>query len=117
LNNTPQTISQILQEANQQDLYQNLIDQLNKDFNLSALAISIPSQISSNELVVQLLAIVDNLVHTNFEGFLSFLYRIDVSEQQVRSLPKEDFEQFKQEVSYLILKREWMKVWYRKKYS
>ncbi len=113
-----QTISQILQEAESQSLYKALILQLNKDFNLAGLTdIKVSENETPTTLQNTLFDIIEHLVRTNFEGFLAFLYRIDLSENQVKNLPKEDFNIFKTQVSFLILKRVWMKVWYRKKYS
>jgi len=47
---------------------------------------------------------------------LNLLYIIDVSEDQIKILDGFDRIQLAEQVSFLILKREWQKVWFRKFY-
>ncbi len=118
MNNNLQTINQILEEATKQSLYKTLIKQLNKDFNLAGLSeVHLSVQLTPKALQEELFTSIEHLIRTNFEGFLAFLYRIDLSEKQVKNLPKGDFKLFKSQVSFLILQREWKKIWLRNTYS
>jgi len=117
LNTVAQYINQLLIEAKDAELYTALIAQLNKDFILAGLSIGVENNLPPKELQQEVYTIVTHLINTNFEGFLSLLYRIDLSEEKIKSISKDDFDSYINQVSFLILKREWMKVWYRKKYS
>jgi hypothetical protein len=46
---------------------------------------------------------------------LNLLYIIDVSEEEVKKLDGSDISILSGQVSFLILKREWQKVWFRSK--
>ncbi|PHS10583.1 MAG: hypothetical protein COA88_02220 [Kordia sp.] len=110
-------INQLLDEALKEELYDSLIRQLNKDFVLANLECVI-SEVSTPEMLKQKLeAIVAELINSEFDSFLSLLYRVDLSEHKIRELSTENQDIYITSVSYLILKREWQKVWFRKNYS
>ena len=48
--------------------------------------------------------------------YLNLLYIVDVSEKQVKALDGNDTLKLAEDVSFLILRREWQKVWYKSKY-
>ena len=110
-------INQLLVEATTQELYTALIQQLNKDFLLANIDYIIAENSTPIELKQHLYLLIEKLINTQFDTFLSLLYRIDISENKIKHLPKENFEVYIATVSFLILKREWQKVWFRKKYS
>ena len=56
------------------------------------------------------------LIQNKFNEYLNLLYIIDVSEDQIKKLDGFDRIQLAEQVSFLILKREWQKVWFRKFY-
>jgi hypothetical protein len=110
-------INQLLKNAVDEDLYLSLIQQLNKDFILSNLEKNISESSTPTELKSELYAVIEELINSSFDTFLSLLYRVDLSENEIKHLPKENFETYIATVSFLILKREWQKVWFRKEYS
>ena len=59
---------------------------------------------------------VFKLIQDKFTDYLNLLYIIDVSEHQIKQLDGDDTVNLAEQVSFLILKREWQKVWYRHKY-
>ncbi|NQY28478.1 MAG: hypothetical protein HRT69_03295 [Flavobacteriaceae bacterium] len=110
-------INQLLEKALKEELYDSLIRQLNKDFVLANLECVI-SEVSTPEVLKQKLeAIVTELINNEFDSFLNLLYRVDLSEHKIRELSTENQDIYITSVSYLILKREWQKVWFRKNYS
>lgn len=113
---TPVNTDQLLAEAEGENLYVKLIEQLNKDFNLANEAVDFPLSSKPEELKIQLYEKVFRLIHFRFAEYLNLLYIIDVPEEQVRALDGSDIEELSKQVSFLILKREWMKVWFRNKY-
>jgi hypothetical protein len=106
----------LLQEATNETLYVNLIAQLNKDFNLANEAVDFPLSLSPDELKIQLHEKIYRLIQYKFAEYLNLLYIIDVSEEEIKKLDGSDLVVLAEEVAFLILKREWQKVWFRNKY-
>ena len=103
----------LLTEIEGVDLYAKLIEQLNKDFNLVGVEKCIHSDCSPQDLILQLQRITMQLINTNFDGYLNLLYRVDVSENEIKKLDGSDLEKMTEQVVYLLLKREWQKVWFK----
>jgi hypothetical protein len=113
---SPQNTDLLLQEAEAENLYLKLIEQINKDFNLANEGIDFPKSISPNELKIQLHEKTYRLIQFKFAEYLNLLYIIDVPEDQIKKLDGSDLVILAEEVAFLILKREWQKVWFRNKY-
>lgn len=107
----------LLQEATNETLYLNLITQLNKDFNLANEAIDFPKSITPDELKIQLHEKIYRLIQYKFAEYLNLLYIIDVSEDEIKKLDGSDLVILAEQVAFLVLKREWQKVWFRNKYK
>ena len=71
---------------------------------------------SPEELKIQLHEKIYRLIQYKFAEYLNLLYIIDVPEDQVKRLDGSDIMELSQQVAFLILKREWMKVWFRNRY-
>jgi hypothetical protein len=112
----PKNADLLLTEAEGENLYLKLIEQMNKDFNLANEGIDFPLSISPNELKIQLHEKIYRLIQYKFAEYLNLLYIIDVSEEQIKKLDGSDLVILAEQVSFLILKREWQKVWFRNKY-
>ncbi len=113
---TPVNADLLFQEAQNEALYLKLIEQINKDFNLANEGIDFPMSISPEELKIQLHEKIFRLIQYKFAEYLNLLYIIDVSEDQIKKLDGSDLVILSEEVAFLILKREWQKVWFRNKY-
>jgi len=112
----PATFDALITEANQLQLYKNLVEQLNKDFLLANINIDFHEDILPSSLKLILHETIFDLIQNKFTDYLNLLYIIDVSEKQIKSLDSEDTLSLSEQVSFLILKREWQKVWYRNNY-
>jgi len=113
----PQTFEALIAVANQQDLYTRLVHQLNKDFHLANIDIDLHEAILPTSLKIILQDALYQLIQKKFTDYLNLLYIIDVPESQIKALDGEDLLALAEAVSFLILKREWQKVWFRNKYS
>jgi len=113
----PATFNDLIEEAHQLELYHKLIFQLNKDFLLANIDLDFHEDILPTSLKLLLHETVYRLIQEKFTEYLNLLYIIDVSEKQVRALDGNDTLKLAEDVSFLILKREWQKVWFRNKYS
>lgn len=111
----PTSTDHLLTEAEKENLYLKLIEQLNKDFNFANEPVDFPLSTSPNELKIQLHEKVYRLIQYKFAEYLNLLYIIDVSEEEVKKLNGDDISELAGEVAFLILKREWQKVWFRNK--
>jgi hypothetical protein len=113
----PKNIDSLLVEAQAQTLYLKLIEQINKDFNLANEGIDFPMSISPEELKLQLHEKMYRMIQYKFAEYLNLLYIIDVSEDQIKKLDGSDLVILAEDVAFLVLKREWQKVWFRNHYS
>jgi len=112
----PTSTDELLHNATAENLYQNLILQLNKDFNFANEPVDFHPSTTPDELKVQLHEKIYRLIQYKFAEYLSLLYIVDVPEDQVKKLDGSDLMELSEQVSFLILKREWMKVWFRNRF-
>ncbi|EGV43702.1 hypothetical protein BZARG_1200 [Bizionia argentinensis JUB59] len=113
----PVTFSDLIDEANQLELCQKLIQQLNKDLALANVDLEFDLEVLPTSLKLMLHEMVYKLVQEKFMDYLNLLYIIDVSEDKVKQLDGSDTVIMAEQVAFLILQREWQKVWFRNKYS
>jgi hypothetical protein len=112
----PISTDNLLSEAEKENLYVKLIEQLNKDFNFANEPIDLPISTSVNDLKIQLHEKIYRLIQYKFAEYLNLLYIVDVPEDQVKKLDGSDIMELSEQVAFLVLKREWMKVWFRNRY-
>jgi hypothetical protein len=112
----PINTDQLLSEAENENLYAKLIEQLNKDFNFANEAVDFPQSTSPDELKVQLHEKIYRLMQYKYTELLNLLYIIDVPEENIKQLQGMDTAELSEQIAYLILRREWMKVWFRNRY-
>ncbi|MDX6181180.1 hypothetical protein SGQ44_03375 [Flavobacterium sp. Fl-77] len=113
----PENTDFLLANAESKNLYLNLIEQINKDFNLANEGIDFPLSVSPEELKIQLHEKIYRMIQYKFAEYLNLLYIIDVSESEIKKLDGSDLVLLAEQVSFLILKREWQKVWFRNHYK
>ncbi|AWI27150.1 hypothetical protein [Flavobacterium pallidum] len=106
----------LLTEAQNENLYLKLIEQLNKDFNLANEAVDFPMSTPPEELKIQLHEKIYRLIQYKFAEYLNLLYIIDVNESEIKKLDGSDISELAGQVSFLVLKREWQKVWFRNRF-
>jgi hypothetical protein len=112
----PISSDELLSEAEKENLYSKLIEQINKDFNFANEAIDFPKSTTPQELKVQLHKKIYRLIQYKYAELLNLLYIIDVPEENIKQLDGSDTVELSEQIAFLVLKREWMKVWFRKHY-
>src|SRR5690606_1450955 len=112
----PSTFTELIQQADTLKLYKKLIAQLNKDFTLANIPVALSETLSPIELKTKVQAKVYQLIQESFSTYLNLLYIIDVSEKKIKKLNGDNFKKLSEEVTFLILQREWQKVWLKNKY-
>ena len=112
----PKNTDLLLTQASVENLYLKLVEQINKDFKLANEGIDFPMSIAPEELKIQLHEKIYRLIQYKFAEYLNLLYIIDVPENEIKQLDGSDIVELAGQVSFLILKREWQKVWFRNNY-
>ena len=112
----PKNTDLLLTQASVENLYLKLVEQINKDFNLANEGIDFLMSIAPEELKIQLHEKIYRLIQYKFAEYLNLLYIIDVPENEIKQLDGSDIVELAGQVSFLILKREWQKVWFRNNY-
>ena len=112
----PATFDELVLEAHQNNLYKNLIKQLNKDLLYANIDLEFDEEVLPTSLKLILHETVYRLIQEKFADYLNLLYIIDVPEKKVKSLDGSDILRLSEEVTLLILQREWQKVWFKSQY-
>jgi hypothetical protein len=108
---------ELLQSITVENLYVQLIVQLNKDFQLANIAVSFEITTSPAQLKKQLFAVLLNLITNQYDDYLNLLYRIDVPESELAKLMNDNLTSSIEEITYLVLKREYQKVWFKQNFD
>lgn len=106
----------LLSEAQKEMLYIKLVEQLNKDFTLANESVDFAIDITPINLKLAVQDKIYNLIQYKFAEYLNLLYIIDVPEKDIKALSGGDIGELAEQVAFLVLKREWQKVWFRNKY-
>jgi hypothetical protein len=112
----PANFESLIENANQLNLYKKLIQQLNKDLLYANIDLVFDESVLPTSLKFILHETLFKLIQDKFSDYLNLLYIIDVSEQKVRQLDGSDTLKLSEEVTFLILQREWQKVWFKNQY-
>ena len=104
---------QSLYKLEQMKMLEKLIVQLNKDLSLSGIETRFNTDWSPKLLMDKLSKIVAALMENEFQKFANLLYRIDISEKKIGEIGTSDFDEVVHVITFMILKKEWQKVWFR----
>ncbi len=108
----------LLNTAEEELLFTELVRQLIKDFALANVDVAINCElITAKQLKVILHEKIYYLILEQFASYLNLLYIIDVPEKALRSLKITDVVGVAEQVTFLVLQREFQKVRLKKKYS
>jgi len=113
----PSNFETLVEEANSLNLYRKLIVQLNKDLLYANVDLEFDEETLPTSLKLVLQDTIFDLINSKFSDYLNLLYIVDVSELKIRELDGNDTVKLSEDVTFLILQREWQKVWYKAKYS
>ncbi|PIB28972.1 hypothetical protein [Maribacter sp. 4G9] len=112
-----QNSRQLLELSGNQELYDRLVLQLEKDFALANNPLNITSDIKSDELIKVLVEKIYFLMMERFSEYLNVLYIIDIPEREFQHIEVTDAVEVSGQMAFLILKREFQKVWLKNKYK
>lgn len=106
----------LLQGASAKTLYKALVRQLIKDFSRANIASSFREEMVPEELLSALKEKLYVLLLEDFQDYLNLMYLIDVPERAFKNLEFTDAVEAAEQLSFLILRREWQKVWLKVHY-
>lgn len=112
----PSTFQDLINEAQTLELYSKLILQLNKDLALANVDLNFDIEVLPIDLKLAIHESVYGLIQEKFAEYLNLLYIIDISEKKIKQLDGSDTLKLSEAVTFLILQREWQKVWYKNLY-
>tara|TARA_R110002049_G_scaffold14886_3_gene61937 strand:- start:1055 stop:1420 length:366 start_codon:yes stop_codon:yes gene_type:complete len=110
----------LLASINDQQLYHNLVAQLRKDFNLANIEFGFLEDndtLAPQELIAALREKMYFLLMERFTEYLNLLYIVDLPERALKEIQVTDAVEVAEQVAFLVLQREWQKVWYKNEYS
>lgn len=107
---------ELVQEADKEALFTALVKQLNKDLHLANIPYTFENDRYGPEFLVEFGRMLYDLIQHKFDEYLNLLYIVDVPEYQIKNIKETDLERLVPQVAFLILKREWQKVWYKSRY-
>ena len=107
------TTEDIITQSKDLSLYKKLIIQLKRDFLRAAVPINVEEDCEPQTLKLKLHKTIVKLIQEQFSEYLNLLYIIDVSEEKIKQVKGNSIIEIAEHISYLILLREWQKVWIR----
>jgi len=113
-------LSNISQYFNKLELIKDTANQIIKDFDMFGLEIKFSGNAYNayEELFEQIEPHIKKLIDSNQSKFMGILYRIDVSDEQIKKAVNENTsEPFSEIITDLIIKRELQKVVIRQHYK
>jgi hypothetical protein len=109
----PTNFESLIAESENLNLYSKLVKQVNKDFLLANIDLDFEDDILPSSLKYLLHEVIYKLIQEKFAEYLNLLYIVDVSEEKIKQLDGSDTLKLSEQVTFLVLQREWQKVWYR----
>lgn len=108
-----EVVSYLKQHLSDNSMVELMRKQLEKDFYGATFQEVVFDGTTVEDLVMQVHQEIQRIVTTDASKFSNLLYRIDVSEASVDALKGLPIEEYWEQITFLILKREWQKVWIR----
>ncbi|SNR28394.1 hypothetical protein SAMN04488009_0783 [Maribacter sedimenticola] len=109
--------TELLQLTKEQKLLGQLQKQIKKDFISANVPLQIPTDVELKAYVSIIMEKVYVLLMERFPDYLNLLYVIDVPERDFKHIKITDTVEVAAQVTFLILKREYQKVWYKNTYQ
>lgn len=110
------TSEEIIAQSEGLQLYKKLVLQLNKDIKRANLDTEFLNDISPSDLKLKLHEMIHNIILNKYNDYLNLLYIIDVSEGKIKKIEANSTLEISEKITYLILLREWQKVWFKSNY-
>ena len=110
-------VDELLETSLEKAFYQKLLIQLKKDFDLAGIHIQIKPHLTTENLKTLLHEKIYFLLLEKSNECQNLLYIIDVPEKIISNTNQKDVVDTAREITFIILKREFKKVWFRQEYN
>lgn len=100
-------------QLKERNLFEQLVQQVERDFRLSVDEDLVFQSSTPLALVQQIQEELEIIASRTPAKLSMLLYRIDVAEKDIRALEEGDVFEYFQQLTYLIVKREFQKVYFR----
>lgn len=110
-------VDELIEKAKDKNLYERLLSQLKKDFELANIDIQVSSELDATILKSLIHEKIYYLLLEKFDEYLHLLYVIDIPEKAFKNIHMTDVVEVADQMTFLVLKRELQKVWFKMKYS
>ncbi|MEM7485297.1 MAG: hypothetical protein AAF348_08810 [Bacteroidota bacterium] len=108
---------ELLEFLHKEPLYEKFLLQLKKDFELVTVKLDFQLDILPTDLKQLVHEKIYFLLLEQFQKYLNLLYVVDIPEHAIKNINALDEVDVSDEVCFLVLKREWQKVWFKHRYS
>jgi hypothetical protein len=113
----PKNSRELISAISNNEMVVAMIHQLNKDFALCNLKKTFTPDLLPIELFTELNEELQGLYANQYDDYLNLLYRVDVSERDILRLKNSHSGQNSDQMAFLILKREYQKVWIKRNFE
>lgn len=110
-------VLELLQSSQEEGLYLDLLQQVQKDFLLANCNLKLEDAISPQKLSLLIKEKLYVLLMERFDEYLNLLYVIDVPEHTLRQIDAMDAVEVAEQVSFFVLERELKKVRSKRRYG
>jgi hypothetical protein len=110
------SIQDLENQVSEKIIYSKLIQQINKDLEMSGIDFKFSENINTQHFFINFQKLLQQIINSNFDSFLTLLYRIDINESNINSIIQTGSSDVFKKIAFEILKREWKKVWYKLNY-
>jgi len=109
-----EVVAYIEGKLSEYNLFGELVRQVEKDFRMSVDTSITFTADTPSKLVYEVYNELHKIISmTTVAKFSSLLYRIDIAEKEIKAIQSVDIEDYLKQVTYIILKREFQKVYIR----
>lgn len=113
----PENSLELLKTVKTENMLLKLIEQLNKDFQLSGISKVFDINNSFEKVNEELIETLIHLLQFKYDDYLNLMYRIDISEKELATITNNTIVDTVNHITFLILKREFKKVWLKQNYK
>ncbi len=110
-------IIQLIDQVQKENLLLKLVQQINKDVNLVDSNFYLSENSTPQNIILNLQKLLIDLISNNFSDYVNLLYRIDISEKEIVKIQDLEVNALTEKAAILILRKEWQKVWFKRKYQ
>lgn len=109
-----QAVEYLEQRMSEVDFFEDLVKQVQKDFQTAVDTSIVFTAKTPTELVAQVVNELHRVItSTSVSKFSNLLYRVDVAEADVKAVTSQDIDEYLERITFLLLKREFQKVYIR----